>query len=199
MRIGVFGGTFDPPHLGHLVVAADAYQALHLDRLFWIPAARPPHKLGRVHATAEQRLAMVGAALDGDERFTVSDLELRRQGPSFTVDTLRALRKQNPGSELFFLIGADALREIDTWREPEEVARLAHLVVLARGDGENGTTVLHPRLPIRMVPVTRIDISATEIRRRVARGESIRYFVPDAVREIIRREKLYQQPKVPTS
>ena len=199
MRIGVFGGTFDPPHLGHLVVAADAYQVLHLDHLLWIPAARPPHKLGRVHATAEQRLAMVRAALDGDERFAISDLELRRQGPSFTVDTLRTLRQQNADSELFFLIGADALREIETWREPEEVARLAHLVVLARGDGRNGTTILHSRFPVLTVPVTRVDISATEIRRRVARGESIRYFVPDAVREIIRRERLYQQPKVPTS
>ncbi|MDQ3606775.1 MAG: nicotinate-nucleotide adenylyltransferase [Gemmatimonadota bacterium] len=186
--IGVFGGTFDPPHLGHLIVAADVCVALELDRLLFIPAAVPPHKLAQVEATAEQRLEMVRAAVRGDARFEVDDLELRRPGPSFTVDTLHTLRTRFPESRLYFLIGADALREIHSWREPEEVARLAQLIVFAR-DGQQAPT-MHG-ISAQPVPVTRVDISASEIRRRVRTGIPIRYLVPDAVREIIERENLY--------
>ncbi|CAN5577527.1 nicotinate-nucleotide adenylyltransferase [soil metagenome] len=186
--IGVFGGTFDPPHLGHLIVAADVCVALELDRLLLIPAAVPPHKLAQVEATAEQRLEMVRAAVRGDARFEVDDLELRRPGPSFTVDTLHTLRTRFPESRLYFLIGADALREIHSWREPEEVARLAQLIVFAR-DGQQAPT-MHG-ISAQPVPVTRVDISASEIRRRVRTGIPIRYLVPDAVREIIERENLY--------
>jgi nicotinate-nucleotide adenylyltransferase len=186
--IGVFGGTFDPPHLGHLIVAADVCVALELDRLLFIPAAVPPHKLAQVEATAEQRLEMVRAAVRGDARFEVDDLELRRPGPSFTVDTLHTLRTRFPESRLYFLIGADALREIHSWREPEEVARLAQLIVFAR-DGQQAPT-MHG-ISAQPVPVTRVDISASEIRRRVRAGIPIRYLVPDAVREIIERENLY--------
>ncbi|CAN5831047.1 nicotinate-nucleotide adenylyltransferase [soil metagenome] len=186
--IGVFGGTFDPPHLGHLIVAADVCVALELDRLLFIPAAVPPHKLAQVEATAEQRLEMVRAAVRGDARFEVDDLELRRPGPSFTVDTLHTLRTRFPESRLYFLIGADALREIHSWREPEEVARLAQLIVFAR-DGQQAPT-MHG-ISAQPVPVTRVDISASEIRRRVRAGIPIRYLVPDAVREIVERENLY--------
>ncbi|MBD0320542.1 MAG: nicotinate (nicotinamide) nucleotide adenylyltransferase, partial [Gemmatimonadetes bacterium] len=130
MRIGVFGGTFDPPHLGHLVVASDACAALRLDRVLWIPSAVPPHKVHTVQAPARTRLELVEAAIEGDPRFTADDLELRRAGPSYTVDTLRELAERHAGAELVLLIGADNLREIPGWREPGEILRLARVAVL---------------------------------------------------------------------
>ena len=190
MRIGVFGGTFDPPHLGHLVVASDACEALGLGRVLWIPSAVPPHKLGTVKASAEARLEMVRAAVEGDPRFEADDVELRREGPSYTVDTLRELAARHPGDELVLLIGADNLREIPGWREPGEILRLARVAVLSR-DG----TGVPPDAPIpaTSVAVTRVDVSATEVRRRAAAGETIRYLVPDAVRALVERRGLYRE------
>jgi nicotinate-nucleotide adenylyltransferase len=188
-RLGVFGGTFDPPHHGHLIAASDAYAALRLDRLLLVPAADPPHKKGAVHASAEQRLRMLRAAVAGDPRFEVVELELRRAGPSYTVDTLRELRGLEPDAELVFLLGIDQFRALESWREPETVASLARLGVLSR-DGESPVT--GGRFPAEHVPITRVDISATEIRRRAAAGESIRYLVPEAVRAIVEEEGLYR-------
>lgn len=189
MRLGVLGGTFDPPHLGHLIVASAAFETLRLDRLLFVPAAVPPHKLGRVVASAEQRLEMVRLAIHGDDRFAVDDLELRRSGASYTVDTLRELRDREPGSEIFFLVGVDQVRELHTWRDPEEVSRLACLAVLSRGGEQLPRTGSYRTLP---VAVPRIDIAATEVRRMIAAGESIRYLVPDAVREYVERVGLYR-------
>jgi nicotinate-nucleotide adenylyltransferase len=188
MRIGILGGTFDPPHLGHLVVAADAYEALRLDRLLFVPSAQHPFKHSRVRAAPELRAEMVSAAIRGDERFGVDEMELHRPGPSYTVDTLRSLRERFPEDELFFFIGADNLRELPSWREPEEVVRLATLVVMSRGGEHAGPVLPYPALAVE---VTRVDISATEVRRRAGSGRSIRYLVPEAVREIIARESLY--------
>jgi nicotinate-nucleotide adenylyltransferase len=193
VRIALFGGTFDPPHLGHLVAASDAHHRLRLDRLVFVPAAQPPHKQGRVRTPPELRLRMVQETIAGDDRFEVDDLELRRRGPSYTVDTLREFRRRYPGAELFFLLGADALREFATWHQPDEVARLASLVMLTRG-GEAPTEGAGDGA--QALPVPRLDISATEIRRRVAAAEPIRYLVVDAVRAIIEREKLYSNPYV---
>ncbi|HEX6939874.1 MAG TPA: nicotinate-nucleotide adenylyltransferase [Longimicrobiales bacterium] len=190
MNIGIFGGTFDPVHTGHLIVAQDAWSALGLDRVLFIPAAVPPHKRGRVAASPELRLEMLRAATAGDPRFATSDLELRRSGPSYTVDTLRELRERDPSGALFLLLGADQFREFHTWREPGEITRLATLVVLSRGGTEAPPPPLD--LPYRRLTVTRVDISATEIRRRVAAGQPVRYLVPAAVEEIIRREGLYR-------
>jgi nicotinate-nucleotide adenylyltransferase len=190
VRLGVFGGTFDPPHLGHLVAASDACQALGLDTMLWVPAAVPPHKQATVRASAAHRLAMVRAAVAGDPRFRVDDLELRREGPSYTVDTLRALRAREPGVELYFVTGADNLREIPGWRAPDEILRLARLAVVTRL-GE--AVPPHPGIPAEVVRVTRVDVSATEVRRRVAAGETIRYLVPEAVRAYIAREGLYRE------
>jgi nicotinate-nucleotide adenylyltransferase len=188
-RIGILGGTFDPPHVGHFMVAADVCTALRLDRLLLVPSASPPHKRGQVRATPEQRLAMVRGAAAGDERFEVDDIELRRPGASYTVDTLRELRVRYPGAELFFVIGMDQFRDLHTWREPEEVVRLARLAVVSRdGDALPGES----SIPVEPVSVTRVDLSATDVRRRIQAGESIRYFVPDPVREFIEREGLYR-------
>jgi nicotinate-nucleotide adenylyltransferase len=188
-RVGLLGGTFDPPHHGHLIVGADAFEWLELHLLLLVPAASPPHKPAGARATAEQRLRMVEAAVAGDPRFGVDDLELRRPGPSYTVDTLRELTRREPDAELVFLLGIDQFREFESWREPHEVARLARLGILSRkGDVPD---VAGPYGGIH-VPVTRIDISATAIRRRVAAGQSIRYLVPEPVREIIEAEGIYK-------
>lgn len=186
MRLGVYGGAFDPPHLGHLVAASDACDALGLDRLLWVPSA--VHPLKAVGTAASVRLEMVRAAIAGDPRFEADDLELRRTGPSYTVDSLRELRAREPQAELFFLTGADNLADLPRWREPDEIARLATLAVVSRA-GE----ALPPGgpFPAIAVTVTRLDVSSTEIRRRVAAGQSIRYLVPEAVRAVIARERLY--------
>ena len=185
MRIGVFGGTFDPPHLGHLIVASDACDALGLDRMIFVPAADPPHKQGQVVAPPAVRLRMVRAAIAGDARFEADDLELLREGLSYTVDTLRELNRRHPGAELYFLVGADQVRQLHTWREPEEVSRLACLAVMHRG-GEPPDVAVGVRH--RIVPVTRVDISATEIRARLRAGRTVRYLVPEAVRALVEEE-----------
>ncbi len=189
MKLGVFGGTFDPPHLGHQVAASDAAQALGLDRVLWVPAAVHPLKLGSVEAPPALRLEMARAAVEGDGRFEVDPLELERSGPSYTVDTLRELQARHPGAELYFLTGADNLRDLPRWKEPGEVARLARMVVVSRrGEG------VPPGLPwpAVAVPVTRMDVSSTEVRRRVRARETIRYLVPEAVRVLIERHGLYR-------
>jgi nicotinate-nucleotide adenylyltransferase len=189
LRLGVFGGTFDPPHLGHLVAAADAAQALGLGRVLWVPAAVHPLKLASVQAPASARLEMARAAVEGDPRFEVDPLELERAGPSYTVDTLRELQGRYPEAELYFLTGADNLRDLPRWKDPAGVARLARLVVVSRrGEG------VPPGLPYPAVavPVTRVDLSSTEVRRRVRAGETIRYLVPGAVRAVIERRGLYR-------
>jgi nicotinate-nucleotide adenylyltransferase len=187
VRLGVYGGAFDPPHLGHLVAASDACDVLELDRLLWIPSA--VHPLKAVRTAAAVRLEMVRAAVAGDPRFGADDLELRRTGPSYTVDTLRELRAREPGAELVFLTGADNLADLPRWREPDEIARLATLAVVSRA-GE--TVPPDAPYPAVAVPVTRVDVSSTEVRRRVAAGQSIRYLVPEAVRAVIERERLYR-------
>ncbi len=189
-KLGILGGTFDPPHLGHLIVAADAFEALGLERLIFVPAGTPPHKADSVVATAEQRLRMVRAAVAGDSRFEVDDLELRRDGPSYTVDTLREIGERETDAALVFVLGTDQFGALSGWREPEEVARLATLGVLARG-GE--TPDLSGPYRGMAVPVRRVDISASEVRNRIAAGESIRYLVPEAVAAIIRNEGLYRE------
>jgi nicotinate-nucleotide adenylyltransferase len=187
VRLGVYGGAFDPPHLGHLVAASDACDALGLDRLLWVPSA--VHPLKAVGTAALVRLEMVAAAVRDDPRFEADGLELRRTGPSYTVDTLRELRAREPDAELVFLTGADNLAELPRWREPDEIARLATLAVVSRA-GE--TLPPDGPYPAVAVTVTRVDLSSTQIRRRVAAGQSIRYLVPEAVRAVIQREGLYR-------
>jgi nicotinate-nucleotide adenylyltransferase len=190
-KLAVFGGTFDPPHIGHLIAAQDAHVALGLDRVLFIPAASPPHKRRPDLSPAALRMAMVEAAIGRDDRFEAGDLELRRNGPSYTVDTLRELRASAPESALFLLIGADQYRDLHAWREPDAIATLAKLVVLHRA-GESYRVVDRAPAPYRDVAVTRIDVTSTEVRRRVRAGQPIRYLVPRGVEEIIDREGLYR-------
>ena len=187
MKVGLFGGTFDPPHLGHLIVAQEVHFRLGLDRVLWVPAAIPPHKRGRSITAATIRLEMVRAAIADDSRFSVSDLEVRRSGPSYTADTLRQLREQRPADELFLIVGADQLRELHTWREPDMISRLATVVGFSRA-GEEAPAVEG----VVVVEVPRIDVSSTEVRRRVAAGEPVSYMIPAAVEGVVRGRELYR-------
>ena len=190
MRIGLLGGSFDPPHNGHLLAAGDAHTALELDRVVFIPAAVQPLKVGYVNAAAAQRLAMVRLMAEGDPRFEVSEIEIDRGGLSYTVDTLTTLAAQMPSAELFWLIGADVPQSFAKWRDPERIVELATVVVLQRS-GEVPDLSGLPGPP-QLLPSRRFDVSSTEIRQRVREGKSIRGFVPDAVAEYIASERLYR-------
>ncbi|HUG42473.1 MAG TPA: nicotinate-nucleotide adenylyltransferase [Longimicrobiales bacterium] len=193
-RLGVFGGTFDPPHVGHLVVAQEVLHRLALDRLLVVPAAVPPHKRDQPVTGGAVRLAMARAAMAALDRVEVSDLELRRDGPSYTVDTLRALRADHPDAELFLVLGADQVRELDTWHEADELRRLATLVVFRRAGQDPDPPGAVATGELLEIEVPRLDISSTEIRRRVGAGEPVRFLVPEAALEVIEREGLYREP-----
>lgn len=193
--LALLGGSFDPPHVGHLIVASDAACRLGADRLLLILASEPPLKERSV-TPAPIRLEMLRAAVADDPILEVDDRELRREGTSYTVDTLRELREElgagEPERELAFLMGADQLADLHRWREPEEVARLARLVVMARAGEEPAEVDSGLDVTYEKVEVPRIDLSSTDIRHRVREGRPIRYLVPERVREIIEREGLYR-------
>jgi nicotinate-nucleotide adenylyltransferase len=196
MRLGILGGTFDPPHVGHFLGAVDALERLALDRMVVVPAATQPLKADRETAPAADRLAMARLAFGDDPRFEVDPIEMERPGLSYTVDTLTAFADRHAGSELFFVTGADVVRTFGQWREPERVARLAQLVVLERageGSGEDaaGRRALEAH-GARFLASRRVDVSSTEVRARVRAGKSIRGFVPDAVAAYIVRAGLYR-------
>lgn len=181
-RLGVLGGTFDPLHVGHLVVAQDVVEELGLDRLLVVPAARPPHR--EAVFPAGERLAMAETAFGDDSRIEVSDLEHRREGPSYTVDTLAAVRADRSPERLFCVIGADQLREFGGWHRPERILELATLAVMDRGT-EGAPTGAEGESPPehRRVSVTRVDLSSTRLRDRLDRGLTVRYLVPESIRE----------------
>lgn len=181
-RIGVFGGTFDPPHVGHRIVALDVVERLPLDRLIIVPAARPPHRDAIL--PGDVRLALVRRAFAGEPRLEVSDVEFRRDGPSYTVDTLERIAAAHPGDRLFLVLGSDQYKGLSGWRSPERIVQMADLAVLRRA---GGTIVADERFPFRPVDVTRVDLSSTEVRRRLAAGRSIRYLVPDVILEDVER------------
>jgi nicotinate-nucleotide adenylyltransferase len=189
-RIAVFGGTFDPLHIGHLCVAQDVYEALDLDRVVFVPAGAPPHRPDGAYSPGEVRLQMVRSAIEGDERFLACDLEVRRPGTSYTVDTLRQLQGESEPDALFLIVGADQFRAFEGWKDPMGILELADLVVVSR----DGTDPIPgaPDVPHRHVPIVRVDVSSTSVRSRRRSGRSIRYLVPDGVRRIIERERLYQ-------
>ena len=189
--IAIFGGTFDPPHIGHLVVAQDALDALRVRRVVWIPCGHPPHKPSWRVTSPGLRLEMTRAAVAGDDRFAVSDAEVRRTGVSYTVDTIREIVAAEPGVTPYLLIGPDQASAFRSWREPEVIARLARVVVMAPGAAAAGR-LPSPGVEHQALPVTRIDISSTEMRARFREGGRLRYLVPAPVRAIVEREGLYR-------
>lgn len=192
-RIGLLGGTFDPPHWAHLVLAETAREELSLDEVWFLPAGRPPHKLSRRLTPPAVRLAMLRAAIAGNRAFRVEPLELSRPGKSFTADTLETLAGERPEVEWWLLVGGDMLADLPHWRRPRRVLELARLAVAARP----GHPLAAPRglgRRVRRLGAPPVALSSTEIRRRVAAGRSIRYLVPEAVARIIRRRGLYRKP-----
>ena len=196
MRIGILGGTFNPPHLGHLICAQEAYLQLELDRVTLIPARIPPHKPVDDEPGPQHRLELCRVAVGDDERFDVSGVEIERDGPSYTVDTLELLHSRSPESELYLIVGGDIAAGLPKWREPERVLSLATLAVAGRRgtsraevDGALHTLAGADRTQFFQMPT--IGVSSTVLRRRVGAGQSIRYYVPDAVEAYIGRHRLY--------
>ena len=192
MKIGVFGGTFDPPHIGHLIVAEFVREAVGLDRILFVPTATPPHKKDRTITPGDQRVAMVRLAIARHDPFSVSDMEVRRGGVSFTADTLEELRGQHPAAELFFLLGMDNLIEFRTWRDPERILRLARLVVMTRPGFVAGNELEIATGAVEYCSVPQIGVSGSDIRTRVREGKSIAFLVPPEVRRFIDSHGLYR-------
>jgi nicotinate-nucleotide adenylyltransferase len=195
-RIGIFGGTFSPPHVGHLACADAALSGLGLDRVLLMPVARPPHKEAIEDPGPEHRLAMCRLATAGDERVGVSELEIQRGGPSYTVDTLRALHEASPQDELTFVAGGDMAASLPGWREPEEVLRLARFAVAERegtdrAEVERALAGLEGRDRLVFFEMPRVEVSSSAIRRGIAAGRPVRDLVPDAVARYIDEHGLY--------
>jgi nicotinate-nucleotide adenylyltransferase len=196
VRIGVLGGTFNPPHLGHLVCAQEAYVQFELDQVLWIPARIPPHKALPDDPGPDHRLALCRLAIRGDERFAVSELELGREGPSYTVDTLEELHATVQDSEPYLIVGGDIAAGLAEWREPERVLSLATVAVAARpGTARASIESALGRLEgggrVRFFSMPQIAVSSSLVRRRVRAGQPIRYLVPDGVARYIERHSLY--------
>ena len=187
-KIGLFGGSFDPIHHGHLILARDAMEQLGLAKVIFIPANISPHKLDHPPAPAAARCEMVAAAIAGEPRFEMNTCEVEREGVSFAVDTVRRMIERHPATDFFYFIGEDNLAALHTWKEIEELRRLAPFVILARGG-----TPANTEFPV----VTRhIDISSTDIRKRIAAGLPVRYLLPDTTCEIIQRLGLYRNERL---
>lgn len=195
MRVGLFGGTFDPIHLGHLVLAEQCREQLQLDAVWFIPTGEPPHKPPGSRTPGRLRYEMVQLAIAGHERFRVLELEINRTGPSFTVETLAELHQQHSDASFWWLMGADMLRDFPTWREPERIVTLARIAAVNRGG-----MALPESLPTRErfgasiddVAIPAITLAASDLRQRVAQGKSIRYLVPRAVEVFIEEHQLYR-------
>jgi nicotinate-nucleotide adenylyltransferase len=198
-RLGIYGGTFDPPHLGHLILAETAADSLHLARVVFVPVAEPPHKTPEeVHAPAPHRLAMVERAIGGNPRFVLSRVDMDRPGPHYSVDMLRLLREDHPGAEFFFLIGADSLRDLPAWSRPEELIGLASLGVMRRHGIEPDLEGLERRIPgisrrIAWIDAPTIEIASHVLAKQIAAGRSVRYQLPDTVCEYIKEHRLYRK------
>jgi len=196
LRVGILGGAFNPPHLGHLVCAQEALVQLELDSVFFVPVGEAPHRELQDDPGPEARLEMVELAIADDERFTASRIEMDREGPSYTVDTLEELREQSPKDELFLILGGDQAAALATWHEPEKVLERATLAVFERMSwGRNAIVIKIGRMPgaerVRYLDMPLIQVSSSSIRRRVRDGVPIRYLVPDKVVEYIATHELY--------
>ncbi len=198
LLLGLFGGTFDPPHIGHLILSAETRAQLGLDRLLWVLTPEPPHKQGQPITPLEHRLAMVKLAISEDRRFELSTLEIDRPGPHYALDTVKIISEQNPAADLVYLMGGDSLRDLPAWHRPADlVAALRFIGVMRRPGDSIDLPALEKKLPgltakVRYVDAPLLDIAAHEIRQRVADGRPFRYFLPPAVYAYIVAHNLYR-------
>lgn len=200
-RLGILGGTFDPPHNAHLILAQHAYEQLELDKVLFVPAGVPPHKSG-TRTSVEDRLLMLDSVLSDNPHFEISRVDIDRPGPHFTIDTIRILQEQNPDAELFFIMGGDVFRDLPNWERPQELFATAKLAVaVMRRPGVDGSDLranMHekiiPDLENHTIMLTSplIEFSSTDIVDRLMRGKSVRYMVPQPVLEYIEEHKLYK-------
>lgn len=195
-RIGIFGGTFNPPHIGHLILAETAADNLELDRVYFVPAAQPPHKIGMPRAPVEDRVEMVKMAITGNERFQLSRRDVDRPGPHYAVDMLQLFKDEYPGADLFFLMGSDSLRDLLSWHEPHRILELSQLVVMQRPamypDLASLTRVLPGLLGcLHFLDAPEIEVSSTQIVRLLKQGRSVRYRVPPDVLTYLVDKELY--------
>jgi nicotinate-nucleotide adenylyltransferase len=197
-RSGVFGGTFDPPHLGHLILAAEALDQLHLDRVLWVLTPIPPHKLERQITAADVRMRLVLAAIEGCAAFELSTVDIDRLGPHYAYETLRLLREQYPHDELVYLVGGDSLRDLPAWKEPRVLLdNVDELGVMRRPGAEFDLESLEDELPgicarLSFMDAPRLDIASSDIRARITAGRPTRFFLPAGVMKLIEELKLYQ-------
>lgn len=192
MNLGIFGGTFDPPHLGHLIVAESVQEQLPLEVVLFVPVSLAPHKPDGTFASPSHRLKMVQLAVNGNPRFRVSDVEVRRGGTSYTIDTLHTLRSLYPADKLFLIIGTDNLQIFRSWKEPQEVLKASSVVVINRPGFDRSVTENEIANRVRFIQVPAVEISGTDIRERIRTGRSVRYLVPDSVRAYIEENHLYR-------
>jgi nicotinate-nucleotide adenylyltransferase len=198
-RVGLFGGTFDPPHVGHLILASEAKSQLELTRVLWTVTPDPPHKQDQSLTPLAHRLAMVKLAIQDEPFFELSDIELNRPGPHYTVDTIKLLAQENPKAEIVPIIGGDSLNDLPTWHQPQEILYAAHWVGVMRRPGEvTNLEALEHKLPgisskIHYVEAPLLEIASSEIRERAASGKPFRYYLPESVYAYIERHHLYQQ------
>ena len=198
-RVGIMGGTFDPIHYGHLAAAEMARVEFTLDKVIFIPTGISPHKDQRGITEAEVRCAMVARAIEDNEHFVLSRIELDRKGPSYTVETLEELSENHPDWEMYFITGADAFQQIFTWREPHEILELAHVIGVSRPGFERSGAFLEQASTDRKIDANKVHfieipalaISSTDIRQRVVKGQTIRYLLPETVRQMILEKELY--------
>ena len=197
-RVGLFGGTFDPPHVGHLILASEAKSQLELTRVLWTVTPDPPHKQDQTITPLKHRLAMVKLAIQDEPAFELSDIELNRPGPHYTIDTIKLLADENPGAEIVPIIGGDSLNDLPTWYKPRELLYAAHWVGVMRRPGEEtNLQSLEQKLPgisskVHYVDAPLLEIASREIRNRVATSKPFRYYLPASVYEYIERHRLYQ-------
>lgn len=191
MNIGIFGGTFNPPHTGHLIVAESVREQLHLDKILFIPSARPAHKSRNSIVVATHRVEMTRRAIAENPHFELSEIEVRRKGKSYTIDTLEQLKNLYPNDELFLVIGADELIDFHTWKSPESILKACQVVVMNRPGCDISHVANDLIRKVVFVGVPHIEISSTDIRAKVRQGKSIRYLVPAEVEEYIFQSKIY--------
>lgn len=198
VRLGIFGGTFDPPHVGHLILAEEAFHQLHLDRLLWVLTPDPPHKPGRQITPLRQRLDLLETALAGNDLFQLSTVEIDRPPPHYAVDTVRLLRRAYPRAELTYLMGGDSLRDLPTWYEPQAfVAACDRIAVMHRPGARPDLERLPEQLPgllerLVFIEAPLIDIASSDIRRRIAEGRPFRYYLTPDVYRLVLERSLYR-------